>query len=297
MFGYVLPCRETLAEEEFTHYQEIYCGICHALRHRYGESARFLLSFDFTFLALLLQQADQEERRCKRRCISHPCRGRCVREVDEVSAFCADMTVLFSWWKFCDSARDDRGIKRLAAIALRRFYRRRYLRAANAHPAAAQCAETQMKILWTLEAARSESLDRPADTFAAMLAAAIPETADAEHRRVLEQVLYHVGRWIYLIDAWDDLREDMKRGRYNPVAARYALTDGADAKQEDAKARLELTLRHSLNLALGAFHLLPAGPGSPIVENILCHGLPVVQELVFSGRWRQQKKQKKTGAI
>lgn len=45
-------------------------------------------------------------------------------------------------------------------------------------------------------------------------------------RRVLEQMLYHLGRWVYLIDAADDLQKDAVSGNYNPVALRYGLRDG-----------------------------------------------------------------------
>ena len=54
-------------------------------------------------------------------------------------------------------------------------------------------------------------MDRAADTFAVLLSGASAEIEDPTRRRVLEQILYHLGRWVYLIDAADDLKQ--RRGR------------------------------------------------------------------------------------
>ena len=65
-------------------------------------------------------------------------------------------------------------------------------------------------------------MDRAADAFAALLAGAAEEEPDPVRRRVLEQLLYHLGRWIYLVDAADDLKKDVKSGSYNPLVYRYS---------------------------------------------------------------------------
>ena len=127
-------------------------------------------------------------------------------------------------------------------------------------------------------------MDRTADTFARILRAAAPSTGTSDRDRAVGQLLYHVGRWIYLTDAWDDLAEDRSRGTYNPVAARWP--DGPEGHREE----LRTTLRHSLNLAVSACHLTDFGPWSGIVLNILCLGLPMVEESVFRGEWRKRKK-------
>ena len=103
-------------------------------------------------------------------------------------------------------------------------------------------------------------------------------------RRVLSQLLYHLGRWIYLADARDDLEEDRQAAHYNPVAARFG-------PQGDDEA-LGQTMQRSLELAGAAFQLGEFGCRTPILENILYLGLPLVQRAVFDGSWAQIKKQK-----
>ena len=129
----------------------------------------------------------------------------------------------------------------------------------------------------------ADNLDKDSrrlEAFGELLAAAAPPSGDSARDRALGQLLYHVGRWIYLTDAWDDLEEDRRTGSYNPIAARFG--GEAEAGRDD----LRVTLRHSLNLARSAAALLELGYWTETVENILFLGLPMVEELVFTGRWR-----------
>ncbi|MCI9566620.1 MAG: hypothetical protein HFF54_01585, partial [Lawsonibacter sp.] len=133
-----------------------------------------------------------------------------------------------------------------------------------------------------LEGEGCPSLDRTADTFARLLQSAAPQ--EGARGRILSQLLYHLGRWIYLADARDDLEEDRLAGRYNPVAARYgpAGDDGA----------LRLTMDRSLELIGAALQLGDFGCRLPVLENIIYLGLPWVEEAVFDGSWKEIKKQK-----
>ena len=136
--------------------------------------------------------------------------------------------------------------------------------------------------LAVLEREGCPSLDRAADTFARLIQSAAP--AEGERGRILAQLLYHLGRWIYLTDARDDLIEDRLSGRYNPVAARY----GPDGDDE----ALRLTMDHSLELMGAALQLGDFGCRLPLLENIVYLGLPLVEKAVFEGSWREINKQK-----
>ena len=131
-----------------------------------------------------------------------------------------------------------------------------------------------------MEGERCPSIDRTADTFARLLAAAAPPSEDPARNRAMEQLLYHVGRWIYLVDAWDDLEEDRRTGAYNPILVRFP------SGVEEGREVMRTTLRHSLNLARSAMALLTLGHWQETLENILYLGLPAVEELVFTGQWK-----------
>jgi hypothetical protein len=125
-----------------------------------------------------------------------------------------------------------------------------------------------------------------ADAFAGILSAASPPSADVGRDRATAQILYHVGRWIYLVDAWDDLREDRAQGRYNPLDARF------HGQAEGEREYIATTMSHSLNMAIAAANLADFGLWGRVVLHTLCQGLPAVQSAVLDGRWKELQKNK-----
>ncbi|MCD8145763.1 MAG: DUF5685 family protein [Clostridiales bacterium] len=286
MFGYVLPLREELKVKDWERYRAVYCGLCHTMGRQCGQLSRLLLSYDFTFLGLLLG-AGGDRHNC--RCVAAPCRGRSCCANSPALELAADECMILTWWKFQDQIQDESLWKGLGARFLSRLFRRAYRRAACRRPDFDRLTASQLDALHRLEEERRPSLDRPADAFAKILAGAIPPTGDLCQDRATEQLLYHVGRWIYLTDAWDDLEEDLAQGSYNPVLLRYGLDKAPDPEGPEGQ-QLRLTLTHSVNLALSALPLLEETENTPILENILWGGLPLVQRLVLSGKWKQQKR-------
>ena len=285
MFGYVIPLRGELKVRELDAYQSVYCGLCHTLGRRYGFLSRMFLNYDFVFLAMLLAAPSDKPATEHKRCIACPLRGKDVCTPRGSLDVAADESVILTYWKLRDGAADDGFLKRLSARLLALLLRPSYRKAAARQPEFDKRTVSCLAELSALEAAGSPSLDRTADTFARILSAAAPPSGDALRDRALEQLLYHVGRWIYLVDAWDDLEEDRARQGYNPVALRFP--DGPEQHREE----LRTTLRHSLNLAVSACNLTDFGPWNDILLNILCLGLPMVEEAVFTGQWRSLKKE------
>ena len=195
----------------------------------------------------------------------------------------ADESIILTWWKLRDSVQDDGMVRGMPARLLSAALRPAYRRAVRPCPAFDRAVRESLEELARLEQEGCTSMDRAADTFARLLQAAAPEAGGQS--RVLSQLLYHLGRWIYLADARDDLEEDRQAARYNPVAARFG-------PQGDDEA-LGQTMQRSLELAGAAFQLGEFGCRTPILENILYLGLPLVQRAVFDGSWAQIKKQKR----
>lgn len=287
MFGYVVPLKGELKVRELEAYQGIYCGLCHTLGRRYGFFPRLLLSYDFAFLAMALAPPDEEMTLERKRCVACPLRGKKVCPPRGYLDTAADESVVLTYWKLRDSVEDQSFLRGLPARILSACLRPAYRKAARRRPDFDRQTVACLEELRALERDKSASLDRPADTFARILSASAPATGEPARDRTAEQLLYHVGRWIYLADAWDDLNEDRADGRYNPLLARFL--DGPENHQTE----LRLTMKHSLNLAVSAFNLLESNPWSGILMNILCLGLPAVEESVFSGQWRRERK--KTG--
>ena len=282
MFGYVRPLRQEMKCGDFDLYQATYCGLCRCLRRRYGPVAPMFLNFDFTFLSLLLWQPESQFTTCSGRCHANPLRKKSMCPDSPALELAADESVILAWWKLQDSVQDSAFFAGLPARALALLLYPAYRKAAKLRRDFDQTVRTCLTELTTLERESCPSLDRPADTFARLLQAAAP--AQGTHSRVLGQLLYHLGRWIYLLDARDDLQEDLQAGRYNPVALRYG--------QAGDDAALKQTMDHSLELMGAALQLGDFGCRGPILENIVYLGLPLVQRAVFDGSWTQIKKQK-----
>ena len=282
MFGYVRPFRPELKCKDYDLYRATYCGLCRCLRRRYGLIAPMLLNFDFTFLALLLWEPEETFTPCRGRCHGNPLRKLPMCPDSPALELAADESVVLSWWKLRDSVRDDGFFGGLPARALSVLLGPAYRKAARRCPEFDRTVRACLEELTALEKENCPSLDRTADAFARLLRGAAP--GGGERGRVLEQLLYHLGRWIYLADARDDLEEDKLSGRYNPVAARYGPRgdDGA----------LRLTMDNSLELMGAALQLGEFGCRKPLLENIVYLGLPLVQRAVFDGSWSKLKKQK-----
>ena len=282
MFGYVRAFRPELKCKDFDLYGATYCGLCSCMRQRYGVVAPMFLSYDFTFLALLLWEEETTFRPCSGRCLAKPWRKKAMCPVSPALEETADKSVILTYWKLRDGIADERGAKKLVASVLALLLRSSYRKAAELQPEFDANVQRHLADLNCLEKENCPSIDRTADTFACLLRDA--SGRDGEQGRVLEQILYHVGRWIYLADARDDLARDMEEGSYNPLLLRYGKFCDDEALKD--------TMDHSLEMAASAMELGRFGCRKAILENILYLGLPTVQKAVFDGSWSQFKKQK-----
>ena len=253
------------------------------MRRRCGIMAPMVLNFDFTFLAVMLAPRGGEQLTCRHRCHIWPVR-RCMCCQSPVLELAADESVILAYWQLRDKVQDESFLRGLGYRLLAFLLRPAYSRAAAHQPSFAEAVVQQLSALHELELGNCPSLDRAADTFAVLLHCAVPSSQDEGKDRAMSQLLYHLGRWIYLLDARDDLEEDRTKGNYNPILLRYG--------QQPCDEQLTLTLDNSLSLMRSACALLDFGRQTQLIENVLYLGLPLVQRAVFDGSWRQLKKQK-----
>ena len=293
MFGYVRPAAERLTAEGRRRFEGAYCGLCHTLGRRYGLAGRMILNYDLTFLAMLLSEGPANP--CVRRCAVHPVKGRACACGGDAFDMAADMSVILTWWQIQDGIADHGffgGLKyRAAALLLRQAYRK----ARAQRPAFDESTRQHLEALNRLEKENCPSLDAAADTFARLLADAANEVVDPVKHRVLEQMLYHLGRWVYLVDAADDLKKDVKTGSYNPLPLRYALS--GDTLTDTARQELARTLDGSIRAMAAAFELWDFGDYGPVIESTVYEGLYAVGTSVLEGSFHRKTRvlQKKGG--
>lgn len=268
MFGYVKPYNPELRVRELEEYKAVYCGLCKQLGRSFGVFARFTLSYDFAFLAMLKTALDSEicpeTERCA--CIAHPfCKRIRVRE-NAAMQMAARAAMISVYYKLLDDRADEGFFRRIGAALLLPFAKRARRRAlAFADGAAADEAAAKMSAAQAqLETEKCQIPDAAAEPTANFLAAVLKNcAATAEQAAVLERFGYLLGRYVYLCDALDDLEDDRRRGRYNPFL--YAGGEAAVA----AKNALFLTTAELSD----DFDLLELHRYEGILENIIRIGL------------------------
>jgi hypothetical protein len=261
----------------------MYCGLCHTLGERYGTAARFILNYDFTYLALLL--APTEEGACSSgRCVVKGFKKKAYRMTDAAMELAADESVILAYWQIRDGIADHDWLHGLKYKSISAILEPAYRKAAALRPAFAEAVRCQLGLLAELETENCASIDRAADAFAVLLGSAATEVEDPIRQRVLQQILYHLGRWIYLVDAADDLKEDADEKRYNPVALRYELGDGNWTPEK--RREFAVTLDHSIRMITTAFELWDFGVWTPILETTFYTGLFRTGKSVLDGTFR-----------
>jgi hypothetical protein len=280
MFGYIRPCKQQMKVCEWEYYHAAYCGLCRALGKRGGLPVRAVLQYDCVFLALLFTL--EEEPAAPRRivCPVHPWKREDALPLTPAFEATADVSIFMAWAALKDSIADEGFWIRQAAKAGGLFLNPACHRADTRKPAFARLMAERLRQLRMLENENCPSIDIPADAFGAILEAAsdlLPCRGGEHTGRPRRRLLACLGRWVYILDALDDRNEDRKRGRYNPINARY----GDTGEPEIAESMTQL-LYHLQQDMLSSFALLPEGTATPVLRNILELGMPSTASAVMN---------------
>jgi hypothetical protein len=235
-----------------------------------------LLSYDFVFLALLL--ATRPFSVAERYCVAHSLKKRAIARDSPALDAAADSTVFFAYFRLLDDAADEKLCKRATAGLAAKLMRGAYRRAKKQLPRVAETMEHGVKTLRRYELSDEPSLDRVASVFSEALST-LSEAAAEDERLSISELLRHIGRWIYIVDAIDDFEHDVRQGGYNPVEKRYTIVEPHIPMS--VKAELALTLAQSRAAALNALFALKNKPYAVILENVLVHGMSIVEKKVL----------------
>ena len=272
VFGYVNVFQNELKVKDLNIYKAYYCGVCHSTSEKLSFFARFGLSYDITFMAILLDSLSEDEVCFEmRRCIAHPWKKRAAVINNSAVDFSACVGVMLTYLKFKDDLHDDRSLKGLFGTWL--FYGG-MKKAAKKYPYIYEEIGKYLNELSSLEKSGCEVSDEVADVFGKLLGSFASYGGECE--KALYQLLYHLGRWIYLIDAADDFERDLKSKSYNPFKYSY------NNKKELAE-NIELPLTLTLESMASAFELLGIKKNREILQNIIYQGTLAKQTKILKG--------------
>ena len=311
MIGYVIPDKGELKVREYEIYTGYYCGICKYIGKAYGQLPRMVLSYDAAFIALLLASVDPEpDAPVQEHCVVHHIKRKTVIR-NRAIEYAGDLMLILAWYKLLDDVQDDGKNSAKAGLAA---FRGAWRKLQAKHPDLCQGIGDHLAALNKLEDAGCDSIDRVAEGFAQVMDVIFrdgvtflygsgdgpkadpdssgqnPDSASenpdgsGEKSSALHETFakagYHLGKWIYLIDAADDIEENLEAGTYNPLLQRFgyqADEEHADETPEQFRARIDERLRfnlyHYLAMLGESFEALDIKKNSGIIENVIYFGL------------------------
>lgn len=256
MFGYVRPCVDKLSKEDKRIFQSYYCGICKSMAARYGQITRFALSYDCAFLALLADSLCEKE--------NHIYTKSCalVRRKPVQSSLlidrCADVNLLLTGYKLADDQLDT-GKTPAAA----RLLNRAFAKAKDAQPFLDAHISEYLDKLWAKERQKCDQPDEMSDCFGCLLAGIMDLLVEDEHATKLA---YHLGRYVYLLDAVDDYPKDRSEGNYNVFFLRYG-------SQKNILPKAEFVLSCALTKLDEQYRQLNLFKNRSMIDHIIYVGL------------------------
>jgi hypothetical protein len=278
MFGYIVPDKPELKIKEFDNFKGYYCGLCKRLKSDYTFFSRLFLNYDCAFLSLILSAVSDEAPSCKNQaCSFSPLKKKKVVYTD-ASKFAAAINVMLAKNSIKDNIKDE---KKFYLLPISWMLIPGYKKAKRDYPKVADIIEKSLVELAILEQAKEKDIDKISDVFATMLGDLIEQGAKTD-KRAFKHLGYNLGRWIYLIDAYDDLEDDLKKRCYNPLLLHYEYS-GEDMKE--FKKKIDEDIRYNLFFSLSeaakAFDLINIKKHENLLINIIYSGIKKKTESVL----------------
>ena len=272
MFGYVIINKGDMKFKEFDIYHSYYCGLCQMLKKQYGFTGQLTLTYDMTFAVMLLSSLyEPEVSEDVVNCVAHPFEKHQTRQTI-YTEYGADMNVLLSYYKCMDDWADE---KKLTRFTYAKLLKRGYHRAYNKYPEKARRIENLLRELSREENKQSADIDRMAGIFGRIMSEVLAPKAD-EWEESLRNMGFYLGKFIYLLDAYDDVEEDIKNKNYNPFSEQYII-EGFD---EQVRRILIMMMAQTCR----EFEKLPIIKYTDILRNILYSGVWCRFEVIHKKR-------------
>ena len=261
MFGFVTASLDRLSDEQRERYKSCYCGLCRSLKERHGSLARMTLTYDMTFLVLVLSSLYEPlELQGEAPCPAHPMKHRKFRQ-SSVTDYAADMNIALAYLNCLDDWEDDINV---AALAESKLMKSSYEKICEAYPRQCSVLKSSMSELKGIENRREESPDAAAAAFGKLMAELFVLRED-RWSGALRSFGMALGEFIYVMDACIDLKNDKRYYKYNPFVHLYGRLD----EEQCFRDILEMLLADCVR----SFDALPLVQDTDIIKNILCSGV------------------------
>ena len=283
MFGYININQKIMIEENKKAYQSYYCGLCRKLKSDCGTKGQMLLTYDMTFLVVLLTglyELSNEESEIT--CALHPTKKRTVW-INEATQYAADMNLVLAYQNLIDDWKDD---KAYTKKALAKMLDKDYTRIMSKYPRQVKALEDYMRRTEEVERSHESNLDVVAGLTGEMLGEIFCWKED-EWAEELRTLGFYMGKFIYLMDAYEDYDDDVHKNAYNPLV----YVKGESAEELDTLLRLLLT--SMMSECAKSFERLPILLHADILRNVLYSGVWSKYEYIQLKKRKIEEKSKK----
>jgi uncharacterized protein DUF5685 len=260
MFGYVTIDKMELKFKEYYSYKGYYCGLCMSLKNKYSNLSRMTLNYDITFLILLLSSLYEPTNKIyNSRCIAHPSKKQLIIQND-ITDYAASINIILSYYNLKDNWDDERDIK---SLVMARLLKKEFTSANSELITKSQKISEKIKNIALLEKQETNDIDRVSNEFGHLMEEIILYKVDV-WENTLRKLGFFLGKYIYLLDAYEDMEKDKKNNSYNPF--NYINVQNID---DYAKEILML----NLSFLSEQLEKLPLVQDKTIIDNILYSGI------------------------
>lgn len=273
MFGYVTPCKMELKIKDYEKFKAYYCGLCKSIKINYGNTPRFSLNYDMTFLAILLDSL--YEVKCqfvKEHCILHPIRKKVIAVNNSALSYAAFCNTALTYYKLLDNVQDDNSVK---SKVFSTFLKRYLNKISIPQKKLESLIQLKLNELYTLENnSNNISLDEFSHPFAELTAIILSSYDTNKYADNLYILGYNLGKWIYIIDAWDDLEKDIRKKKFNAINSSLNKDNlSYEDLSKSIKQRIEFVLVTCARQCFDALNKLPLTRNKDLLNNIIEFGL------------------------
>lgn len=272
MFGYIVANKAEMKFKEFDIYHAYYCGLCQTLKKKYGAAGQISLSYDMTFLLMLLTGLyDPEECEDSCKCIAHPFEKHMTR-TNLFTEYMADMNVLFTYYKCRDDWADE---KKTLKLLYGQILEGKTRKTRELYAEKFRKIDLLMHDIMEAERSGTVDIDMMAGLFGQIMVQIVVGKED-EWTEVLSGFAFYLGKFIYLMDAYEDIESDIRKGTYNPLKQKYLRPDF----EEECRTILTMMMSECCR----EFEKLPILENVEILRNILYSGVWCRYEAVHEKR-------------
>ena len=231
-----------------------------------------------TFVVLLLNGLyEPPVQKGTTRCIIHPVIRQTVR-MTEITEYAADMNLILTYYKCMDDWKDEKKLLRLGYAKL--------LEGNNKKTETAYREKTDRIVsllsqLTEWENAGETDIDKMSGCFGKIMEEIFAYRKD-NWEPTLRRMGFYLGKFIYLLDAYDDVEKDRANGNYNPFSEDYIMEGFDDKVYGILTMMMAETCRE--------FEKLPIIRYGDILRNILYSGVWCRFQAIRKKRKEEQEK-------